>query len=243
MYYSKKEDLKQLPEASSCPKFSGTREYDHMELMDYVDGLFIDVPSIPDYWITARLNTELKGRASIWYTAMKEILGRRNWPWWKSQIIQKYRNDEESQTPDTTARMTRASVKSSCNHNCTLENIADNLKDVRKRTNIGKKPHIKEVVSKRNNLLGWSSKTNTEKEWQKWLRIKILVTIVVQQTTMPTTVQRERRKSMPLRKYQKNNPQQRILTKPLWEMPSENNLMKSKTQEKNFYWNTKRKSH
>ncbi|MBW0520271.1 hypothetical protein O181_059986 [Austropuccinia psidii MF-1] len=63
-----------------------------MELIDYIDGLLIDVPSIPDYWITARLNTEFKGHASIWYTEMKEIHGRRNWTWWKSQIIQKYRN-------------------------------------------------------------------------------------------------------------------------------------------------------
>ncbi|MBW0589172.1 hypothetical protein O181_128887 [Austropuccinia psidii MF-1] len=63
-----------------------------MELIEYIDGLFIDVPSIPDYCITARLNTESKGHASIWYTEMKEIHDRRNWPWWKSQIIQKYRN-------------------------------------------------------------------------------------------------------------------------------------------------------
>ncbi|MBW0490266.1 hypothetical protein O181_029981 [Austropuccinia psidii MF-1] len=49
MYYSEKEALKQLPEASSWPKFSGTGEYDHMELIDYIDGLFIDVPRIPDY--------------------------------------------------------------------------------------------------------------------------------------------------------------------------------------------------
>ncbi|MBW0482780.1 hypothetical protein O181_022495 [Austropuccinia psidii MF-1] len=68
MYYSEKEALKQLPDASSWPKFSGTGEYDHMKLIDYIDGLFIDVPSIPDYWITARLNTEFKGHASIWYT-------------------------------------------------------------------------------------------------------------------------------------------------------------------------------
>ncbi|MBW0471384.1 hypothetical protein O181_011099 [Austropuccinia psidii MF-1] len=90
MSYSEKEALKQHPEASSWPKFSATGEYDHMELMDYIDGLFIDVPSIPDYWITARLNTACKGHASIWYTEMKEIHGRRNWPWWKSQIIQQY---------------------------------------------------------------------------------------------------------------------------------------------------------
>ncbi|MBW0539927.1 hypothetical protein O181_079642 [Austropuccinia psidii MF-1] len=48
MSYSKKEALKQLPEASSCPKFCGSGEYDHMELIDYIDGLFIDVPSIQD---------------------------------------------------------------------------------------------------------------------------------------------------------------------------------------------------
>ncbi|MBW0546040.1 hypothetical protein O181_085755 [Austropuccinia psidii MF-1] len=90
--YYEKEALKQLPEASSWPKFSVTGEYDHMELIDYIDGLFINVPSIPDYWITARLNTEFKGHASIWCTEMKEIHGRKNWPWWKRQIIQKYSN-------------------------------------------------------------------------------------------------------------------------------------------------------
>ncbi|MBW0498029.1 hypothetical protein O181_037744 [Austropuccinia psidii MF-1] len=63
-----------------------------MKLIDYIDVLFIDVPSIPDYWITSRLNTAFKGHASIWYTEIKEIHGRRNWPWWKSQIIQKYSN-------------------------------------------------------------------------------------------------------------------------------------------------------
>ncbi|MBW0479714.1 hypothetical protein O181_019429 [Austropuccinia psidii MF-1] len=89
MSYSEKEALKQLPEASSWPKFSGTGEYDLMELIDYIDGLCIDVPSIPDYWITPRLNTEFKGHASIWYTEMKGIHGKRKWQLWKSQIIQK----------------------------------------------------------------------------------------------------------------------------------------------------------
>ncbi|MBW0493945.1 hypothetical protein O181_033660 [Austropuccinia psidii MF-1] len=92
MSYSEKEELKQLPEASSWPKFSGTVEYDHMELIDYIDGLFIDLPSTPDYWITARLNTAFKGHASIWYTEMKEIHGRRNLPWWKNQTMQKDSN-------------------------------------------------------------------------------------------------------------------------------------------------------
>ncbi|MBW0532233.1 hypothetical protein O181_071948 [Austropuccinia psidii MF-1] len=77
MTYSEKEALKQLPEASSWPRISGTREYDHMELKDYMDGLFINLPSIPDYWITAKLNTAFKRHASIWYTEMKEIHGGR----------------------------------------------------------------------------------------------------------------------------------------------------------------------
>ncbi|MBW0487107.1 hypothetical protein O181_026822 [Austropuccinia psidii MF-1] len=81
-----------------------------MELIDYIDGLFIDVPSLPDYWTTARLNTAFKGNASIWYTEMKVVNGRSNWPWWKSQIIQKYRIDE----------------------------IPNTLQDIKKRTNIGK---------------------------------------------------------------------------------------------------------
>ncbi|MBW0460666.1 hypothetical protein O181_000381 [Austropuccinia psidii MF-1] len=81
-----------------------------MELIYYINGLLIDVPSIPEYWITSRPNTEFKGHASIWYTEMKEIYGIRNWPLWKSPIIQKHSNDE----------------------------IANTLKDIRKGTNIGK---------------------------------------------------------------------------------------------------------
>ncbi|MBW0485917.1 hypothetical protein O181_025632 [Austropuccinia psidii MF-1] len=92
MSYSDNESSKQLPEAARWPKFSGTGECDHMELIDSIDGIIIDVLSIPDYWITASLNTEFKIHASIWYTEMKEIHFRRNWPWWESQIIQKYRN-------------------------------------------------------------------------------------------------------------------------------------------------------
>ncbi|MBW0483906.1 hypothetical protein O181_023621 [Austropuccinia psidii MF-1] len=64
MSYSEKEALKNLTEASSWPKSCGT----------------------------GKLNTALKGHASMWYTEMKEIHGRRNWPWWKSQIIQKQSN-------------------------------------------------------------------------------------------------------------------------------------------------------
>ncbi|MBW0543033.1 hypothetical protein O181_082748 [Austropuccinia psidii MF-1] len=77
MTYSEREALKQLPEASRWLKFSCVGEYDHMELIDYIHGLFIDLPRIPDYWITDILNTALKGHSSIWYTEMKEMHGGR----------------------------------------------------------------------------------------------------------------------------------------------------------------------
>ncbi|MBW0578977.1 hypothetical protein O181_118692 [Austropuccinia psidii MF-1] len=180
MSYSENEALKQFPEASSWPKFSGSGEYDYMELIDYNDGLFINVPSIPDYWITARLNTSFKGHASIWYPEMKEIHGRRNWPWWKSQIIQNYsngtwiwqktrsfENDKYSVDKDPYDWCLRQSkrlkaidpqmniqmrnqkllkqlpgelehsVKCRWNQNCTLDDIANTLQEIRKSTNIG----------------------------------------------------------------------------------------------------------
>ncbi|MBW0490493.1 hypothetical protein O181_030208 [Austropuccinia psidii MF-1] len=46
--YSEKGQLRQLQEASRCTKLSGTEGYDDMELIDYIYGLFIYVPSIQD---------------------------------------------------------------------------------------------------------------------------------------------------------------------------------------------------
>ncbi|MBW0506719.1 hypothetical protein O181_046434 [Austropuccinia psidii MF-1] len=82
----------QYKDAENMTYSEKTEEYDQIELIDHIDGLFIDVPSIPDNWITARLNPAFKGHASIWYTEMKEIHVRANWPRWKSHIIQNYSN-------------------------------------------------------------------------------------------------------------------------------------------------------
>ncbi|MBW0506158.1 hypothetical protein O181_045873 [Austropuccinia psidii MF-1] len=191
MSYSEKEASKQLPEASSWPKFSVTGKYDHVERIDYFDGFFIDVPSISDYWITSRSNTEFKGNASIWYAEMKEIHCRRRWPWCKIQIIQKYRNgtwiwkntmsfenDKYFVGKDSYEWCLRQSkrlkaigpqmntqirnqkllkqmpgglehaVKFRCNKSCTLDDIANTLQDVRKRTNIGKYSQFKNSIFK-----------------------------------------------------------------------------------------------
>ncbi|MBW0519345.1 hypothetical protein O181_059060 [Austropuccinia psidii MF-1] len=78
MSYSEKGALKQLPEASSWPKFSGSGEYNHTELIDYIDGLFIHAPTIPDYWITVRLNTAFKGHANDIANTLQDIRKRTN---------------------------------------------------------------------------------------------------------------------------------------------------------------------
>ncbi|MBW0529308.1 hypothetical protein O181_069023 [Austropuccinia psidii MF-1] len=138
MSYSEKEALKQLPEASCWPKLSGTGKYDHMELIDYIDGLFIDVPSIPDYWITALFNTAFKGNASIWYTEMKEIHGRRNWLGGRVKSSKsKAMMRNQTLLTQIPGELEHA-VKCRCNHNFTLDDIANTLQDVRKRANIGK---------------------------------------------------------------------------------------------------------
>ncbi|MBW0469115.1 hypothetical protein O181_008830 [Austropuccinia psidii MF-1] len=132
MTYSDKEEQKQLPVASSFPKFSASGGYDHIELIHYIAGLFIVVPSILAYWITANLNTAFKVNASIWYTEIEEIHVRRSRPLWKSQIIQKYSNVTWIWQTAMSFENDKYSVDKD------PYDISNTLQDVRKRTNIGK---------------------------------------------------------------------------------------------------------
>ncbi|MBW0583355.1 hypothetical protein O181_123070 [Austropuccinia psidii MF-1] len=122
---------------------------------------------------------------------MKEIHGRRNWPWWKSQIIQKYSNDTwiwqntmsfendkyavdkdpfkwfsrhskrlKAIDPQIKIQMRNHKiltqmpgeleheVKCRRNQNCTLDDIANTLQDIRKGTNIGRYSPYKGSVFK-----------------------------------------------------------------------------------------------
>ncbi|MBW0474261.1 hypothetical protein O181_013976 [Austropuccinia psidii MF-1] len=118
MSYSDKEALKQLPEASSWPKFSGTGEYDCMELIHCIDRLFIDVTSIPDYWITARLNTAFKGHASICLNDVRRITNIRKFTPHRSSSFkekQTFRVEFKEKPKERVAEV--AKKKNSC-HNC-----------------------------------------------------------------------------------------------------------------------------
>ncbi|MBW0570776.1 hypothetical protein O181_110491 [Austropuccinia psidii MF-1] len=99
-----------------------------MELIDYIDGLFIDVPSIPYYWINAILNTAFKGHASIWYTEMKEIHGGRVKPSKSTVMVLGY-GKRPCHLKITNTLWTNIHMS---------DDIANTLQDVRKRTNIAK---------------------------------------------------------------------------------------------------------
>ncbi|MBW0540263.1 hypothetical protein O181_079978 [Austropuccinia psidii MF-1] len=261
-----KPDAMLIPEASSWPKFAGAGEYDHMELIDYIDGLFIDLPSIPDYWITARLSTAFKGHASIWYTEMKEIHVRRNWPWWKSQIIQKYSDDPyewcirqskrlKAIDPQMNIQMRNNklltqlpgelehAVKCRCNQNCTLDDIANTLQDIRKRTNIGKFTLYRSSSFKEKQPLRVEFKDKPRERVAEVAKKKNSCHNCGSRDHYANNCPKEKTKVYSAERSQKRNPQQRILNHTLWVMPSENHLIMTKTQEKNFQWNTKRNPH
>ncbi|MBW0534607.1 hypothetical protein O181_074322 [Austropuccinia psidii MF-1] len=168
MSYSEKEALKQLLEASSWPKFCGTGEYDHMELINYIDGLFIDVPSIPDYWITARLNTAFKGHASIcngtwiWQKTIsfendKYSVDKNTYEWCLGQSKRLKAIDPQMNIQmrnhkiltQTTGELEHA-VKCRCNHNFTLDDIANTLQDAfRVEFNDKPRERVAEVAKKK----------------------------------------------------------------------------------------------
>ncbi|MBW0489013.1 hypothetical protein O181_028728 [Austropuccinia psidii MF-1] len=125
-------------------------------------------------------------------------------------------------------------VKCRCNQNHTLDEISNTFHDVRKRTKIGKftpyrssnfkekqpfrvefkdkpKERVAEVAKKNNSCHNCGSTDHYSKNGPK-----------------------AKKKSIPLGMSLRRNLQQRNLTQTLWWMPSENNLMKSRTQEKDF---------
>ncbi|MBW0507182.1 hypothetical protein O181_046897 [Austropuccinia psidii MF-1] len=58
-------------------------------------------------------------------------------------------------------------VKCRCNQNCPLDDIANHLQDIRKRTNTGKYSPYKNSGFKQKQPFRVEFKPNPEKEWQK----------------------------------------------------------------------------
>ncbi|MBW0574848.1 hypothetical protein O181_114563 [Austropuccinia psidii MF-1] len=121
-----------------------------------------------------------------------------------------------------------------CNHNCTLDDIENTLQDVRKRNNIGKYTSYKRSGFKEKQLFRVEFKEKPRERVAEVPKKKYSCHNCGSTDYYAKNCPKAKKKSIPLRKCRRRNPQQRILTQNLWEMPSELNLMKRKTQEKNF---------
>ncbi|MBW0518305.1 hypothetical protein O181_058020 [Austropuccinia psidii MF-1] len=126
----------------SWPKFSGTGAYEHIKLICYIYGFFLDVPSIENCCITAILNTEFRVRDSICYTEMKE--GHRRYSVDNNQYDWCLRQSKRLKAIDPQINIQMRNkklltqmpgelenaVKCRCNQNCTLDDIANTLEDL-----------------------------------------------------------------------------------------------------------------
>ena len=82
--------LSNLPKNSEWPTFSGEGEYDHYEFIEWIDNLKEDT-NAPDELICSKLPTILKGVAHTWYTTRrKEVVNRKQWDFWRNEIINKF---------------------------------------------------------------------------------------------------------------------------------------------------------
>ncbi|MBW0544752.1 hypothetical protein O181_084467 [Austropuccinia psidii MF-1] len=125
-------------------------------------------------------------------------------------------------------------VKCRCNHNFTLDDIENTLQDLRKRTNIGKyTPYISSRFKEKQPFRA-DFKDKPEERVAEVAKQKNSFHNCGSTDHYANNCPKAKKNSMPLRKYQRKDPQWRILTQNLWVMPSENNLMMSRTQEKNL---------
>ncbi|MBW0566371.1 hypothetical protein O181_106086 [Austropuccinia psidii MF-1] len=125
-------------------------------------------------------------------------------------------------------------VQCRCNQNFTLDEIANTLQDVRKRTNIGKfTPYRSSSFKEKQHF----------KEDFKDKPMERVAEVAKKKNSCPNcgstdhyanNCQKAKKKVYAIEKVPGRNPQQTTLTQTLWEIPSESNLMKSRTQEKNF---------
>ncbi|MBW0551486.1 hypothetical protein O181_091201 [Austropuccinia psidii MF-1] len=125
-------------------------------------------------------------------------------------------------------------VKCRCNHKCTLDDISNTLQDVRNRTNIGKFTPYRSSSFKEKQPFRVEFKDKPMERVAEVAKNKNSCHNCDSTDHYANNCPKAKKKSMPLRKSKRSNPQQRTLTQALWKMPSENNLMKSRTQEKNF---------
>ncbi|MBW0588819.1 hypothetical protein O181_128534 [Austropuccinia psidii MF-1] len=81
-----------IPKLEGWPKLSGEGEYNHIEFIRTIDMLQEDF-HIPDEIIVGKLHSLFTRNGKKWYHKMRQDHGKHDWPWWKSEIINKWANN------------------------------------------------------------------------------------------------------------------------------------------------------
>ncbi|MBW0466597.1 hypothetical protein O181_006312 [Austropuccinia psidii MF-1] len=126
------------------------------------------------------------------------------------------------------------SLKCRCNHNCTLDDITNTLQDIRKGTNIGKYCPYK--------ISGFKGQQPFRVEFKDKPRERVAEVAKKKNSChncgstdhYSNNCSKAKKKVYAIEKVPEENSPQRILNQTTWLMPSENNLMKTKSQERNF---------
>ncbi|MBW0498741.1 hypothetical protein O181_038456 [Austropuccinia psidii MF-1] len=85
-------NFKDIQRSEEWPTFSGEGEYNNMEFMKKVDVFKVEF-DIPDEYISSRLNSLFTKSEKKWYYKMRQDHVKHSSPWWKEQIISKWKND------------------------------------------------------------------------------------------------------------------------------------------------------
>ncbi|MBW0549955.1 hypothetical protein O181_089670 [Austropuccinia psidii MF-1] len=120
-------------------------------------------------------------------------------------------------------------VKFRCNQNCTLDDIANTLQDIKKRTNIGKYSPYKSVVFKEKQPFRVEFKDKPRERVAEVTNKKNSRHNCGSTDHYANNFPKAKNKFYAIEKVPEEELPQRILNQTLWELPSER-----KTQERNF---------
>ncbi|MBW0552934.1 hypothetical protein O181_092649 [Austropuccinia psidii MF-1] len=125
-------------------------------------------------------------------------------------------------------------VKCRCKQNCTLDDIANTLQDVRKRTNIGKFSLYRRSSFKGKRPLRVEFKDKPRERVAEVAKKKNSFHNCGSTDHYVNNCPREKKKVYAIEKVPEEESPTGVLTQTPWVIPSENHLMMNKAQGKNF---------
>ncbi|MBW0471669.1 hypothetical protein O181_011384 [Austropuccinia psidii MF-1] len=77
--------LKKIPKLKEWPRFSGEKEYDHMEFIRGIHMIKEDF-EVPERLVTETFTTLFTRLAHIWCINLRQAHGHQSWTWWKTKL-------------------------------------------------------------------------------------------------------------------------------------------------------------